>query len=172
MTLYVQSKNPELQLAFVFQGKQKLENEMAQEGIEYRGRIAGRLNHTELNYGDVIVIDNYRVVDIVKFNDLENDYHVYESVDDFEENDEVDCECDMGSSAQEFFTHAQREFAKAWDETRQSASNFKERAARERRAFQENPRERSEAYRNRARKETKSVINQLGSALQDLSKRL
>lgn len=172
MTLFVQPKDPEVQLAFIYQGMDDFVEELEENGIEFRGRIASRINNTELAYGDVIIIQDFKVVDIVDLNSLNNDYHVYASMKDFENEEEMHIASDENKTVAEFIGKMEEAFNEELSELRQHAEKMRDYANNERKNFQQDPKGRSEEYKNRAKKEVKDNVNRLGQLLKDFSDRL
>lgn len=172
MTLFVQPKDPELQLAFIYQGKDNLVDELEEHGIELRGRIANRIHNTEIAYGDVIIIQDFKVVDIVDLNSLNNDYHVYASMKDFENEEETFFASSNDETVANFIEKLEDAFNEELSELRERAKQARTYANKEREQFQEDPKGRSEEYKNRAKKEVKDNINRLGQLLKDFSDRL
>lgn len=182
MALYAKPKEPKLQLAFVYQGQEKLIDELNEEGIEYRGRIAHRLNHTELSYGDVIIIDNFRVVNVIEMREANDHYDFYESMDDYKQAKEEQREHE--SSNDDFDDEETCESIRAFgerlrDEFQEEMRNMESRAREahhqlneERQRFQQDPKGRTEAYKERSRKEAKQTINRLGDFIKGVSDRL
>lgn len=183
MALYAKPKEPKLQLAFVYQGQEKLIDELNEEGIEYRGRIAHRLNHTELSYGDVIIIDNFRVVNVIEMREANDHYDFYESMDDYEQTQEEEREYEY-SSDNDFDDEELHDSIRAFgerlrDEFQEEMRNMESRAREahhqlneERQRFQQDPKGRTEAYKERSRKEAKQTINRLGDFIKGVSDRL
>lgn len=182
MALYAKPKEPKFQLAFVYQGQEKLIDELNEEGIEYRGRIAHRLNHTELSYGDVIIIDNFRVVNVIEMREANDHYDFYESMDDYKQEKEEQREHE--SSNDDFDDEETCESIRAFgerlrDEFQEEMRNMESRAREahhqlneERQRFQQDPKGRTEAYKERSRKEAKQTINRLGDFIKGVSDRL
>ena len=172
MTLFVQPKDPEVQLAFIYQGMDELVEELEENGIELRGRIANRIHNTEIAYGDVIIIQDFKVVDIVDLNSLNNDYHVYASMKDFENEEETFVASSNDETVANFIEKLEDAFNEEFSELRERAKQARTYANKEREQFQEDPKGRSEEYKNRAKKEVKDNINRLGQLLKDFSDRL
>lgn len=172
MTLFVQPKDPELQIAFIYQGMDELVEELEENGIELRGRIANRVHNTELAYGDVIIIQNFRVVDIIDLDSLNNDYHVYASMKDFENENEVYIASDEKKTVTEWIGRLKDAFDEELSEFRENTEQMRDVANEERKKFQQDPQGRSKDYKNRAKKEVKDNVNRLGQLLKDVSDRL
>lgn len=172
MTLFVQPKDPEVQLAFIYQGKDNLVDELEEHGIDYRGRIAHRIDNTDLSYGDVIIIQDFKVVDIVNLDSLNNDYHVYVTMKDFENEEETFVASSKDETVANFIEKLEDAFNEEFSELRERAKQARTYANKERKQFQEDPKGRSEEYKNRAKKEVKDNVNRLGQLLKDFSDRL
>lgn len=172
MTLFLQPKDPELQLAFIYQGKDKLVDELEEHGIDYRGRIAHRIDKTDLSYGDVIIIQDFKVVDIVNLDSLNNDYHVYSTMKDFENEEETFVASSNDERVASFIENLEDAFNEEFSNLRQRMKQAQTYANEERKKFQQDPRGRTEAYKERSRKETKEGINRLGDLLKGISDRL
>ena len=172
MALFLQPKNPELQLAFIYQGKDKLISELREHDIDYRGRIAYRIENTDLSYGDVIIIRDFKVIDIVDVDGLNNDYHVYATIDDFENDEETLVASSNDERVASFIENLENAFNEEFSNLRQRMKQAQTYANEERKKFQQDPKGRTEAYKERSRKEAKDGINRLGDLLKGISDRL
>lgn len=166
MALYIREKQASEKIGFVYAGMGALVSEFGDYGIEYRGRIKHTLNGVNLSIGDVIIIDNFRVFDIIPGDELENKYDVLDKNDVEEDEAEYEDECDDECDCEQ--EQPQSDYEDFNQKMNQLFENFRQ----ESREFKENPRSKAKSYEDQARSQAKSVLSELGSALENFSKKL